>query len=231
MTKNKSPFITPPTLPDLFRTRANESTLLSMQPGEITWVVPWTIYNCAEHGFWTRVGIEQRGEEYGGTLNTKIVRDDEAFILDLTAADGGDLHGLCEPTSCMGEVNEHPVIFTGVLWPLLTVENGKYDPEVESYNLEQIAIHDQFSGYFETKYGNPYVLASTETYVSPDFDWTNSLGVRVGDGSWSTIVKTSEHHRSLTVKKDWNVPSRDAEECLKSVGKSKWALVRQGGYG
>ena len=170
MTKNKSPFIAPPTLPDLFRTRANESTLLSMQPGEITWVVPWTIYNCAEHGFWTRVGIEQRGEEYGGTLNTKIVRDDEAFILDLTAADGGDLHGLCEPTSCMGEVNEHPVIFTGVLWPLLTVENGKYDPEVESYNLEQIAIHDQFSGYFETKYGNPYVLASTETYVSPDID-------------------------------------------------------------
>jgi len=170
MTKNKSPFITPPTLPDLFRTRANESTLLSMQPGEITWVVPWTIYNCAEHGFWTRVGIEQRGEEYGGTLNTKIVRDDEAFILDLTATDGGDLHGLCEPTSCMGEVNEHPVIFTGVLWPLLTVENGKYDPKVESYNLEQIAIHDQFSGYFETKYGNPYELASSETYVSPDFD-------------------------------------------------------------
>jgi hypothetical protein len=57
-----------------------------------------------------------------------------------------------------------------VLWPLLTVENGKYDPKVESYNLEQIAIHDQFSGYFETKYGNPYEPASSETYVSPDFD-------------------------------------------------------------
>lgn len=169
MDQHISPFADQPIVPALVTKYIRESSLAYMEPGEITSTTPWNINLCEEHGFSILLGVSQRHVEPEGTLTVHIIRDGEKYIADLTAIEDDDLNYFGNPSHCCQIDHMNTVSFSGVLWPLLKINEGTYDPEVELFNREQIELQDQFCAYYEATYGKPYVLAGQRQLNIPDY--------------------------------------------------------------
>ena len=158
MKQHKSPFTRPLILPSIITKYAEESSLNSMEPGEITSATPWSIRWCEHHGLHTSLGVQERFSEPGGTCTALIIRDEENFVIDLTNISKSDMIRLGESSSCPCERSDQ-ILFSGVLWPLAEAINGAYDPAIELFNLEQLELQENFYRYYEAAFGRPYEYA------------------------------------------------------------------------
>ena len=164
MKQHKSPFTSPPILPLIIAKYVEESSLKSMEPGEITSATPWSIRWCELHGLHTSLGTRERFCEPGGTCTALIIRDEENFVIDLTNISKSDMMSLGDTHSCSCDSSDQ-ILFSGVLWPLAEAINGTYDPAIELFNLEQLELRENFYRYYEAAFGRPYEYAH---YSVPD---------------------------------------------------------------
>jgi hypothetical protein len=164
MKQHNSPFTSPPTLPSIIAKYVEESSLKSMEPGEITSATPWSIRWCELHGLHTSLGTRERFCEPGGTCTALIIKDEENFVIDLTNIRKSDMMSLGGTHSCSCDSSDQ-ILFSGVLWPLAEAINGTYDPAIELFNLEQLELRENFYRYYEAAFGRPYEYAH---YSVPD---------------------------------------------------------------
>ena len=164
MKQHKSPFTSQPILPLIIAKYVEESSLKSMEPGEITSATPWSIRWCELHGLHTSLGTRERFCEPGGTCTALIIKDEENFVIDLTNISKSDMMSLGDTHSCSCDSSDQ-ILFSGVLWPLAEAINGTYDPAIELFNLEQLELRENFYRYYEAAFGRPYEYAH---YSVPD---------------------------------------------------------------
>ena len=164
MKQHKSPFTSQPILPLIIAKYVEESSLKSMEPGEITSATPWSIRWCELHGLHTSLGTRERFCEPGGTCTALIIKDEENFVIDLTNISKSDMMSLGDTHSCSCDSSDQ-ILFSGVLWPLAEAINGTYDPAIELFNLEQLELQENFYRYYEAAFGRPYEYAH---YSVPD---------------------------------------------------------------
>jgi hypothetical protein len=165
MKQHNSPFTSPPTLPSIIAKYVEESSLKSMEPGEITSATPWSIRWCELHGLHTSLETRERFSKPGGTCTALIIKDEENFVIDLTNIRKSDMMSFGGTHSCSCDSADQ-IFFSGVLWPLAEAINGTYDSATELFNLEQLELRENFYRYYEAAFGRPYEYAH---YSVPDY--------------------------------------------------------------
>lgn len=154
-------------LPPLIHNLIKEAGFESMEPGEETWTVPWSVTVNGEGRVFLRKPAISRDSKAGGTASLKIVADFEGVYLDATALSREDLAELRFKEGDLSEgivggSEDDFVSVLGVLYPLIEKHPGMEPGEVETYNREQEELRRQFAERFESIYHRPYTFAEDE---------------------------------------------------------------------
>lgn len=129
MKQHNSPFASPPILPSIITKYVEESSLNSMEAGEITSATPWSIRWYELHELHTSLETHERFCEHDGTCTALIIRDEENFVIDLTYISKSDMISLDGTHSCSCD------------------------------RLEQLELRENFYRYYEAAFGRPYEYA------------------------------------------------------------------------
>ena len=129
MKQHNSPFASPPILPSIITKYVEESSLKSMEAGEITSATPWSIRWCELHGLHTSLKTHERFCEHDGICTALIIMDEENFVIDLTYISKSDMVSLGGTHSCSCD------------------------------RLEQLELRENFYRYYEAAFGRPYEYA------------------------------------------------------------------------
>ena len=129
MKQHNSPFASPPILPSIITKYVEESSLNSMEAGEITSAIPWSIRWYELHELHTSLETHERFCEHDGICTALIIMDEENFVIDLTYISKSDMISLDGTHSCSCD------------------------------RLEQLELRENFYRYYEAAFGRPFEYA------------------------------------------------------------------------
>lgn len=153
-------------VPALINEVVHETGLETMEPGETTWTVPWTLEVDEFGSISINAGDNVRGQSPGGTAKMKVISDFDGIFIDATALSREDVERYFshQPgrTIIGGGNSEAKKLVSGVIYPYLKETDGLDPRAVKEFNDQQRAVRQQFGEYFKETYKLDYSFAEDE---------------------------------------------------------------------
>ena len=155
-------------LPPVIHDLVNERGFDSLEPGEETWVTPWSVDVNSNSEIQLRKSVVEREHKPGGTVSLKLVADFDGIYLDATALLVEDIVRNFKPVEenfsegIVGGSEDDFVPVLGVLYPRLEDLSGMEPGTADAFNREQQEARTQFADYFRDTYHRRYIFAEEE---------------------------------------------------------------------